>query len=66
MSAISALQGTVRVDVLRRPDRIARHVGAAHRPAVDSPAYQRQLVAGDVVVSEIEGIGTMKLGIRNA
>lgn len=32
----------------------------------DSPAYQRQLVPGDVVITEIEGIGKMKLGIRNA
>jgi 2-keto-4-pentenoate hydratase/2-oxohepta-3-ene-1,7-dioic acid hydratase in catechol pathway len=31
----------------------------------DSPAYQRQLVAGDVVVCEIEKIGKMTLGIRN-
>lgn len=30
----------------------------------DSPAYQRQLVPGDVVVTEIEGIGKMTLGIR--
>lgn len=30
----------------------------------DSPAYQRQLVPGDEVVCEIEGIGKMKLGIR--
>ena len=29
----------------------------------DSPAYQRQLVPGDVVIAEIEGIGRMKLGI---
>jgi 2-keto-4-pentenoate hydratase/2-oxohepta-3-ene-1,7-dioic acid hydratase in catechol pathway len=32
----------------------------------DSPAYQRQLVAGDVVVNEIDGIGRMTLGIRDA
>jgi 2-keto-4-pentenoate hydratase/2-oxohepta-3-ene-1,7-dioic acid hydratase in catechol pathway len=31
----------------------------------DSPAYQRQLISGDVVVCEIEGIGKMTLGIRN-
>lgn len=31
----------------------------------DSPAFQRQLVAGDVVVTEIEGVGKMTLGIRN-
>lgn len=30
----------------------------------DSPAYQRQLVPGDVVITEIEGIGKMTLGIR--
>lgn len=29
----------------------------------DSPAYQRQLVPGDEVLAEIEGIGKMKLGI---
>ena len=30
----------------------------------DSPAFQRQLAPGDVVITEIEGIGKMKLGIR--
>ena len=30
----------------------------------DSPAYQRQLVPGDIVVAEIEGIGKMTLGIK--
>jgi 2-keto-4-pentenoate hydratase/2-oxohepta-3-ene-1,7-dioic acid hydratase in catechol pathway len=32
----------------------------------DSPAHQRKLVAGDVMIAEIEGIGKMKLGIRAA
>ena len=32
----------------------------------DSPEFQRQLVTGDVVVCEIEGVGKMTLGIRNA
>ena len=31
----------------------------------DSPEFQRQLIAGDVVVTEIEGVGKMTLGIRN-
>lgn len=30
----------------------------------DSPDFQRQLVPGDVVVTEIEGVGKMTLGIR--
>jgi 2-keto-4-pentenoate hydratase/2-oxohepta-3-ene-1,7-dioic acid hydratase in catechol pathway len=31
----------------------------------DSPAHQQQLKAGDTMIAEIEGIGKMKLGIRN-
>jgi 2-keto-4-pentenoate hydratase/2-oxohepta-3-ene-1,7-dioic acid hydratase in catechol pathway len=30
----------------------------------DSPAHQRKLVAGDVMIAEIEGIGKMKLHVR--
>jgi 2-keto-4-pentenoate hydratase/2-oxohepta-3-ene-1,7-dioic acid hydratase in catechol pathway len=32
----------------------------------DSPVHQQRLVAGDTLVAEIEGIGRMKLGIREA
>jgi 2-keto-4-pentenoate hydratase/2-oxohepta-3-ene-1,7-dioic acid hydratase in catechol pathway len=32
----------------------------------DSPEHQQKLVAGDVMIAEIEGIGKMKLGIRAA
>lgn len=32
----------------------------------DSPRHQRQLVPGDTLIAEIEGIGRMKLGIRGS
>ncbi len=32
----------------------------------DAPAFQKQLVAGDVLVAEIEGIGGLRLGVDRA
>jgi 2-keto-4-pentenoate hydratase/2-oxohepta-3-ene-1,7-dioic acid hydratase in catechol pathway len=32
----------------------------------DSPEYQRQLVAGDVLKAEIEGIGAMELKVAKS